>query len=64
MKTTIYVIRHGETDYNKRALIQGQSNSRLTENGVHAQLYANNLHFFGDEEEIIRAVVDFFAARV
>ena len=37
---------------------------RLTENGVHAQLYANNLHFFGDEEEIIRAVVDFFAARV
>ncbi len=27
-------MRHGETDYNKRALIQGQSNSRLTENGV------------------------------
>ena len=34
MITTFTVIRHGETDYNKRALIQGQSNSCLTENGV------------------------------
>ena len=34
MKMILYIMRHGETDYNLRALIQGQSNSSLTENGV------------------------------
>lgn len=37
---------------------------RLTECGVHAQLYANNTHFFGDEPEIIRAAVEFLTSRV
>ena len=34
MKTILYVMRHGETDYNLRALIQGQNDSMLTENGI------------------------------
>ncbi|MBQ3072514.1 MAG: histidine phosphatase family protein, partial [Oscillospiraceae bacterium] len=34
MKTTIYVMRHGETDFNLRGLIQGQNDSVLTENGI------------------------------
>ncbi|MBR2897102.1 MAG: histidine phosphatase family protein [Oscillospiraceae bacterium] len=34
MKTTIYVMRHGETDFNLRGLIQGQNDSMLTENGI------------------------------
>lgn len=30
---TIYLVRHGETEWNVKHIIQGQSNSNLTENG-------------------------------
>ena len=31
---TIYMVRHGETDKNKLGLIQGQTESKLTEKGI------------------------------
>ena len=31
---TIYVVRHGETEWNVKGLIQGQMDSPLTENGI------------------------------
>lgn len=30
---TLYIVRHGETDWNVKQIIQGHSNSTLTENG-------------------------------
>ncbi|HHT7138278.1 TPA: histidine phosphatase family protein, partial [Bacillus cereus] len=33
MKTTIYVTRHGETEWNVAKRMQGRKNSALTENG-------------------------------
>jgi broad specificity phosphatase PhoE len=33
-RTTIYLIRHGETDWNTKKLIQGQTDTDLTELGV------------------------------
>lgn len=40
-KKTIYLIRHGETEYNKRGIIQGSGiNSDLNDKGKHqAQLF-------------------------
>ncbi len=32
--TTIYVVRHGETEYNVKKIIQGQSDSSLTKKGI------------------------------
>lgn len=32
--TTIYVVRHGETEWNTQRLLQGSSDSPLTENGL------------------------------
>jgi broad specificity phosphatase PhoE len=32
--TTFIVIRHGETEWNKNNIIQGQLNSDLTKNGI------------------------------
>lgn len=40
MKTTVYVIRHGETEWNLQGRFQGHSDSRLTERGI---LQANRL---------------------
>ena len=34
MKTTIYVTRHGETEWNVAKRMQGRKNSALTENGI------------------------------
>lgn len=31
---TIYLVRHGETEFNVKEIMQGQTDSRLTENGV------------------------------
>ncbi len=37
----VYVVRHGETEYNKNNVLQGMSNSPLTEKGLfHAQKLA------------------------
>lgn len=33
MKRTIFVVRHGETDFNSIGRLQGQMNTKLTENG-------------------------------
>ena len=34
MKTTVYVTRHGETEWNVAGRMQGRKNSALTENGM------------------------------
>ncbi len=34
MKTNIYIIRHGETDMNKKMALQGRSNTQLNGNGI------------------------------
>ncbi len=34
MKTTIYVTRHGETEWDVAKRMQGRKNSALTENGI------------------------------
>lgn len=34
MKTTVYVTRHGETEWNVAKRMQGRKNSALTENGM------------------------------
>ncbi len=34
MKTTVYVTRHGETEWNVAKRMQGRKNSALTENGI------------------------------
>ena len=34
MKTTVYVTRHGETEWNVEKRMQGRKNSALTENGM------------------------------
>ncbi|KOS28212.1 phosphatase [Bacillus anthracis] len=34
MKTTVYVTRHGETEWNVAKRMQGRKNSTLTENGI------------------------------
>ncbi len=34
MKTTIYVTRHGETEWNLAKRMQGRTNPALTENGI------------------------------
>lgn len=31
---TFYIVRHGETEWNKKGIIQGQSNSLLTKRGI------------------------------
>ena len=31
----VYFIRHGETDFNKRCLIQGMSDIPLNDKGIH-----------------------------
>ncbi len=42
--TTFYIVRHGETEWNAKRLIQGQKDSPLTENGINqAQLVAKKL---------------------
>lgn len=35
MRSDWYLVRHGETDYNKKALMQGQTNIPLNETGRH-----------------------------
>lgn len=34
VKTTVYVTRHGETEWNVAKRMQGRKNSTLTENGI------------------------------
>ncbi len=34
IKFNIYIVRHGETDYNRFGIIQGQLNTKLSELGV------------------------------
>ncbi|WP_157964708.1 histidine phosphatase family protein [Algibacillus agarilyticus] len=34
MQTTLYLARHGETDWNKQQRLQGQLNSELTKQGI------------------------------
>lgn len=41
---TLYVVRHGETDWNRQGLVQGHSDIPLTENGE-AQAHARAEHF-------------------
>lgn len=36
MKTTLYLVRHGETEWNIKNIIQGQSDSELSEEGLKA----------------------------
>ncbi len=44
--TRIYLIRHGETEWNKKGLLQGHSNVLLSPEGVHqAQLLAEHMPF-------------------
>ena len=46
---TLYIVRHGETEWNAKGITQGQSNSILTENGIEqAKTTANilkDIHF-------------------
>lgn len=43
--TTFTIIRHGETQWNKAGMIQGQSNSPLTQNGIlQAEALADTLN--------------------
>ena len=40
----LYVLRHGETDYNKEGIFQGQNNIDLNEEGIkQAQITAKSL---------------------
>ena len=39
---TLYIVRHGETDWNKEDRIQGRLNSHLTEKGRY------NAHVLGE----------------
>jgi probable phosphoglycerate mutase len=42
--TTFIVIRHGETEWNKNNIVQGQLNSDLTKNGIdQAEAIANEM---------------------
>ncbi len=34
METTLYILRHGETEWNRRGLLQGQLESPLTKEGI------------------------------
>lgn len=34
MKKTLYLMRHGETEFNKKKRIQGWTDSPLTQNGI------------------------------
>ena len=34
IETTVYLVRHGETEWNRRGLLQGQLNSSLTSEGI------------------------------
>ncbi|HLL60091.1 MAG TPA: histidine phosphatase family protein, partial [Candidatus Nitrosocosmicus sp.] len=34
MNTTFYIVRHGQTEWNVKGLLQGQNDSPLTENGI------------------------------
>ena len=44
--TRIYLIRHGETEWNKKGLLQGHSNVLLSPEGIHqAQLLAEHMPF-------------------
>ena len=47
---TIYIIRHGETDNNKKRVLQGRSNLPLNEEGVRQ---AEKARDFFDGNEII-----------
>ena len=50
---TLYIVRHGETDWNKEDRIQGRLNSHLTEKGRH------NAHVLGERlKDIDFAKVD------
>ena len=50
----VYFIRHGETDFNKRCLIQGMSDIPLNDKGIHqAELAAD----WFKQQEIGRAHV-------
>ena len=39
----IYLVRHGETEWNRSRRYQGQLDSRLTENGIRQAAYVGNL---------------------
>lgn len=44
-KTTIYLVRHGETEWNKKGILQGWLDSPLTQEGVtHARMLNQALH--------------------
>ena len=44
LETTIYLVRHGETEWNVKEILQGHKNSRLTEKGItQAQQLASTL---------------------
>ena len=50
---TLYIVRHGETDWNKEDRIQGRLNSHLTEKGRY------NAHVLGERlKDIDFAKVD------
>lgn len=43
--TTLYIVRHGQTEWNKKGIIQGHSDSPLTKEGKEkAKLLAGNLN--------------------
>ena len=42
--TTVYLVRHGETDYNRQGIVQGQIDTPLNEAGIEqARLAADAL---------------------
>lgn len=45
MKTTFYIVRHGQTLFNVKGIIQGSSDSPLTEKGIQqAQMMADQIN--------------------
>lgn len=58
--TTIYIVRHGETEHNKSGIIQGQIESVLSANGLKqaeaAKVLFDNIHIdFVFSSDLIRA---------